>query len=119
MFVVSFVNLLHIHISTCPQNNKVLKRFNLSVVVERTVTFLTTVDVVLEVYNNCLQKITNDWVSCVDSIWVSICWRCIINNQFYFKYHSLQFFKVIAKKQVTEFSAEWKTALIRIPTIIM
>ena len=35
-------------------------RFMLSLVLERTVRFLTTVDVMLEEYNNCL--ITNDWV---------------------------------------------------------
>ena len=34
-------------------------RFILSVVLERVVRFLTTVDVVLEDYNNCLQN--NKW----------------------------------------------------------
>ena len=45
MFVVSDVNLLYI-----------LMRFILSVVLERTVRFPTTVHVVLEEFNNCLSN---------------------------------------------------------------
>ena len=54
MFVVSHVNLLHIHASTCPKI--LLMRFILSVVLERIVRFAATVDVVLEDYNSCLQN---------------------------------------------------------------
>ena len=37
-------------------------RFTLSVVHRGTVRFLTTVDVMLEKYNNCLPKKKNDWL---------------------------------------------------------
>ena len=60
MFVVSHVNILHIHTSTYP-NNDYWCGLSLSVVLERTVRFLTTVDVVLEEYNNCLPN--NKWLS--------------------------------------------------------
>ena len=41
---------------------------------ERTVKFQTTVDVVLEEYSNCLPN--NKWsgVTCFDSIWVNVCY---------------------------------------------
>ena len=50
------------HINSCLQLSKkwLLMRFILSVVLERTVRFLTTVDVVLEEYNNCLPN--NKWL---------------------------------------------------------
>ena len=57
MFVVSHVNLLQIHLS----KKWLLMWFILSVVFERTVRFLTSVDVVLEEYKIACQ-ITNDWV---------------------------------------------------------
>ena len=47
---------IHIHVSTYPKNDWVLMRFILSVVLERTVRFLTTVHVVLEEFNNCLSN---------------------------------------------------------------
>ena len=43
-------------------------RFILSVVLERMVRFLTTVDVVLEEYNNCLPKNKCGCQTCFDSI---------------------------------------------------
>ena len=54
MFVVS-------HVNSCLQQSKkwLLMRFILSGVVERTVRFLTTVDVVLGKYNNCMPN--NKW----------------------------------------------------------
>ena len=59
MFVVSHVNLLHY---SCLQlfQKLLLMRFILSVVLEKMVRFLTTVDVELEEYNNCLP--INKWL---------------------------------------------------------
>ena len=56
MFIVSYLSLLQIHVSTYPKKDKILMRFILSVVLERTVRFLTTLGVVLEEYNNCLPN---------------------------------------------------------------
>ena len=55
MFAVFHVNLLHIFIYP-PIPKMIMMRFILSVVLEKTVRFLTTVDVVLEEYNNCLPN---------------------------------------------------------------
>ena len=46
MFVVSHINLVHIHVSTYPK--KMITDAVYLVVLEKTVRFLTTVDVVLE-----------------------------------------------------------------------
>ena len=55
MFAVSHVNLLHIHVSTYPKK-LLLIWFILSVVLGKTVRFLTIVDFVLEEYNNWLPN---------------------------------------------------------------
>ena len=59
MFVVSHVNLLHYSCFHLFQK-LLLMRFMLSVVLEKMVRFLTTADVVLEEYNNCLP--INKWL---------------------------------------------------------
>ena len=51
MFAMSHVNLLHMHIQ-----KMITDAAHLSVVYERIVRFLTTVDVVLEEYDNCLPN---------------------------------------------------------------
>ena len=57
MFVVSHVNLLYSTYSYPHLSKKgLLMQFILSVVLERTVRFLATVDFVLEEYNNCLPN---------------------------------------------------------------
>ena len=55
IFVVSHVYVLHIHVSTIPKMI-LLMRFILSVVLERTVRFVVTLDVVLEDNNSCLPN---------------------------------------------------------------
>ena len=52
MFVVSHINLLHIHVS--PIKKMISDTIYLSVALERMVGFLTTFGVVLEEYNSCL-----------------------------------------------------------------
>ena len=64
MFVESQVNSCF-HVS----KKWLLMRFILSVVLERTVRLLTTVDVVLEEYINCLPN--SKWLGV--SIWVNVC----------------------------------------------
>ena len=54
MFVVAHANLLHIHVS--PIQKMITDAVYLSVVLERTVIFPTTVGVVLEEYNSCLPN---------------------------------------------------------------
>ena len=54
MFVVSHVNLPHIHVSTYPKND--IDAIILSVVLERTVRLVATVNAVLEEYNSCLPN---------------------------------------------------------------
>ena len=51
MFVVSHVNLLHIHVP-----KMITDVVYLTVMLERTVRFAATADVVLEDYNSCLQN---------------------------------------------------------------
>ena len=55
MFVVSHVNLVLLHVSTYSKNDYWCG-WSVSVVLERTVRFLTTVGVVLEEYSNCLPN---------------------------------------------------------------
>ena len=59
MFIVSHLNLPHIPVSTYPKK-LLLIRFILSVVLERTVTFLTTGDVGLDECTNYLSN--NKWL---------------------------------------------------------
>ena len=54
MFVVSHISLLHIHVS--PNPKRISDAVYLSVVLERTARFLTTVDVALEEYNSYLPN---------------------------------------------------------------
>ena len=67
MFVVSHVNILHIHVIfmsicyTSYPNNDYWCGLSLSVVLKRTVRFLTAVDDALEEHNNCLPN--NKWLS--------------------------------------------------------
>ena len=55
MFVVSHINLTYIHVSTYPKK-WYLMWFILSVVFERTVSFVATVDFVLKEYSSCLPN---------------------------------------------------------------
>ena len=55
MFGVSHVNSVDLHIPTYPKNDYWCG-LSVSELLERMVRFLTTVDVVLEEYNNCLPN---------------------------------------------------------------
>ena len=72
MFIVSHVNLQHIHVSTYSKNDYWC---GLSVVLERTVRFLTTIDAVLEEYNNCLPN----------NKWLGVKYVSIVSGQMYVK----------------------------------
>ena len=71
MFVVSHVNLLHIHVSTYPKMITDVVLINGSAALKRTVRFVAIVDVVLEEYNSCLPN-KNDWVLNHLNQWVNL-----------------------------------------------
>ena len=71
MFVVSHVNLLHIHVSTYPKMITDVVLINGSAALKRTVRFVAIVDVVLEEYNSRLPN-KNDWVLNHLNQWVNL-----------------------------------------------